>query len=51
MPASQGRTPEASQIVITIEDPGVEMGRNRNGLHSWIALYSSRVRLYMGNRG
>jgi hypothetical protein len=29
MPASQSRTPEASQIVAAIEDPGVEMGRNR----------------------
>jgi hypothetical protein len=48
---SQGRTPEASQIVAAIEDPGVEMGRNQNGLHSWIAPYSSRVRLHMGNHG
>jgi hypothetical protein len=42
MHVSQGRTPEASRIVAVIEDPGVEMGRNRNGLHSWIAPYSSR---------
>jgi hypothetical protein len=51
MLASQGGTPEASQIAAAIEDPGVEMGRNQNGLHSWIALYLSRVRLHMDNHG
>jgi hypothetical protein len=48
---SQGRTPQASRIVLAVEDPGMEMRRNRNGLHSWIAPYSSRVRLHMGNHG
>jgi hypothetical protein len=43
MPVSQSRTLHASWIVAAIEDPGVEMGRNRNGLHSWIAPNSSRV--------
>jgi hypothetical protein len=43
MLASQRRTLEASQIVTTIEDPRVEMGRNQNGFHSWIAPYTSRV--------
>jgi hypothetical protein len=51
MPMSQGRTPEARRIVAAIEDPGMKMGRNQNSLHSWIAPYSSRVRLHMGNRG
>jgi hypothetical protein len=50
MLVSQGRTPEASRI-IAIEDPGMEMAGDRNGFHSWIAPYSSRVRLHMGNRG
>jgi hypothetical protein len=48
---SQGITPEASWIVATIEDRGMEMGGDRNGFHSWIAPYSSRVRLHMGHRG
>jgi hypothetical protein len=30
-------TPEASWIATTFKDPRVEMGRNRNGLHSWVA--------------
>jgi hypothetical protein len=34
MPASQGGTPEASRVVIVIEGPRLEMGRNHNGLHS-----------------
>jgi hypothetical protein len=37
--------------VEAIKDPKVEMGRNWNRLHSWIALYASRVRLHMGNHG
>jgi hypothetical protein len=37
MLVSQNGTQEASWIVATIEDPGMEMGRNRNGLHSCIA--------------
>jgi hypothetical protein len=40
---SQDRLPEASQIVATIEDPGMEMGGNRNGFHSWIAPYLGRA--------
>jgi hypothetical protein len=40
---SQGRTLEASQIVVAIEDPRMEMGRDRNEFHSWIAPYSSGV--------
>jgi hypothetical protein len=51
MPMSQGRAPEASQIVVAIEDTRMEMGGDRNGFHSWIASYSSRARLHMGNRG
>jgi hypothetical protein len=47
---SQGITPEASWIVATIEDRGMEM-EDRNRFHSWIAPYSSRVRLHMGHRG
>jgi hypothetical protein len=43
MPMSQGRTPEASQIVAAIEDLRMEMGKNQNGFHSWVAAYSSRV--------
>jgi hypothetical protein len=34
--SDSSRTPEASQIVATIEDPRMEMGRNRNGFHSWL---------------
>jgi hypothetical protein len=30
MPASQDRTPEAGWIVATVEDPGMEMGGDRN---------------------
>jgi hypothetical protein len=38
MPTSQDRTPEASQIVATIENSRVEMGGNQNALHSWITI-------------
>jgi hypothetical protein len=37
MPASQSKAPKVSQIIVAIEDPGMEMGRNRNGFHSQIA--------------
>jgi hypothetical protein len=33
---SEGRTSETSRIATTFKDPRVEMGRNRNGLHSWV---------------
>jgi hypothetical protein len=42
MPVSQGRIADASWIVAAIEDPGMEMGRNQNGLHSWIAHTQAR---------
>jgi hypothetical protein len=48
---SQGRAPEASQIVVAIEDPIVEMGRDRNGLHSQITPYANWISFHMGNRG
>jgi hypothetical protein len=34
---------KANWIVATIEYPRMEMGGDRNGFHSWIAPYSSRV--------
>jgi hypothetical protein len=43
MPASQGRAPEASHIAAAIENPGMKMGRNQNGFHSWVTPYSSRL--------
>jgi hypothetical protein len=36
MPASQSRNLEANQIIAAIEDPKMEMGRNRNGFLSGI---------------
>jgi hypothetical protein len=30
-------TPETSRIATTFNDPRVEMGRDQNGLHSWVA--------------
>jgi hypothetical protein len=34
---SEGGTSETSRIATTFKDPRVEMGRDRNGLHSWVA--------------
>jgi hypothetical protein len=51
MPESQGRTLEASRIIAAIEDPIMEMGRNRKGFHSRIVPYPSWIRLHVGNRG
>jgi hypothetical protein len=47
LPASlhipNSRTPNASRIVTAIEDSRVEMRRNQNVFHNWIAPYASRV--------
>jgi hypothetical protein len=37
----EGRTSKTSRIATTFKDPRVEMGRDRNGLHSWVAPYPS----------
>jgi hypothetical protein len=39
----EGGTSETSRIATTFKDPRVEMGRDRNGLHSWVAPYPSWV--------
>jgi hypothetical protein len=36
-------TLETSRIATTLKDPRVEMERDRNGLHSWVAPYPSWV--------
>jgi hypothetical protein len=47
----QSRASEASWIVATVVNSSVEMGSNRNGLHSQIALHSSRLRFHLGSSG
>jgi hypothetical protein len=51
LPVSKGRTPETNQIIATSKDSRMEMGRNRNGLHSWVTSYSSWIWFDMGYNG
>jgi hypothetical protein len=39
----ESRTLETSRITATLEDSRMEVGKNRNGFHSWIASYPSWI--------
>jgi hypothetical protein len=43
MSKGESRTPDASRITATFEDPRMEIGRNQNGFHSWIASHPSWI--------
>jgi hypothetical protein len=40
---SKDRTPETNQVTATSKDSRMKMGKNQNGLHSWVTSYSSWI--------
>jgi hypothetical protein len=51
MSTGKSGAPETSRIATTFKDHIVEMRRDWNGLHSWVAPYPSWVRFDMGHSG